>query len=229
MSISRRKRHKRRSPLQWASIFGVGLLWLCAQPANAQVAPGATNEIAQLIDDLNDIDAMRPLLPLKLTASQMDKMIALISEAQSNYDRRLKAVAGPALTRLADRIKVVKSKTLKGEAIPKDFDSLAKEAETEILTKRKTIDAETVSGIATAMETILTPEQMKLAGKLDRDALIKLNKATANTQRTDELWFASYVKDAIFTVPRIVLVLKQMRSATEGDKAADSGAGTTSK
>ena len=63
------------------------------------------------------------------------------------------------------------------------------------------------------MENILTPEQVKIAAKLDKDAQIKVGKATAATQRTEPQWFASYVRDAFVTVPRIVPVLKQMRSA----------------
>ncbi len=194
------------------AVIGVGML-SASGPVRAQEAATGTSDVSQLIEDLNDIDTMRPLLSLKLTVAQMDKMIALISETQTGYDKRLKAIAGPALAKMVDQIRVVKQRTLKGEPIPQDFDALAKTAENEILAKRKTLDAETISQMATALAAILSTEQAKLAGKLDRDAQIKLGKADAKTQRTDEQWFASYVRDAFFTVPRIVPVLKQMRAA----------------
>ena len=191
--------------------------------AQAQSAGQAgTSDVAQLINDLDDIDAMRPLVPLKLTPEQLDKMIATLTAAQAGYDKKLKAIAGPALAKLADQIRDVKQKTLKGEPIPKDFDLVAKQAEVEILGKRKTLDADTLGSVALSLEGILTPDQEKLAAKLDRDAQIKLGKANANTQRTDAQWFGSYVKDAILTVPRIIPILKLMRGADSKTAAGGS-------
>ena len=184
----------------------------------------ATSDVTQLIQDMDDIDNMRPLIPLKLTPEQMDKMIAVISSEQAGYDKKLKALAGPTLAKLADQIHDVKQRSIKGEPIPKDFDVVVKQAETEILGKRKTLDAETIATIANGLQDTLTPEQVKLAAKLDKDAQTKLGKVTANTQRTETQWFVSYVRDAIFTSPRVLIVLKQMRAAAN-TKTASSGAG----
>lgn len=196
-------------------------LGLCGlSTAHAQETASTTSDVTQLVNDLDDIDALRPVLPLKLTMEQLDKIIATVSAMQTGYDKKLKAIAGPALVKLADQIRDVKQKSLKGEAIPKDFDLVAKQAEAEIVGKRKTLDAETLAALTNQLENILTPEQVKMAAKMDKDAQIKVGKATAATQRTEPLWFASYVRDAFITVPRIVPVLKQMRSAGDTKSAS---------
>jgi hypothetical protein len=207
-------------------LLGVVAALLVCGPhrAGAQGAGGAaTSDVMQLINDLDDIDAMRPVVPLKITPEQLDKIIATLTTAQASYDRKLKAIAGPALAKLADQIRDVKQKTLKGEPIPKDFDLVAKQAEIEIVGKRKALDLDTLGSVATSLESILTPDQVKIAAKLDRDAQIKLGKATANTERTESQWFGSYVKDAIMTVPRIIPVLKQMRGTDSKTAAAGGG------
>ena len=213
-----------------AAVSGTGLLCVCAAmtalPHSARAQDNAkesgkdSSDVAQLILDLDDIDSMRPLIPLKLTPEQMDKMIAVISSEQTNYDRKLKAIAGPALAKLADQIHDVKQKTVRGEAIPKEFDALARQAQTEILNKRKVLDADTLAVIAASLSETLTPDQVKIAAKLDKDAQIKLGKAAANSQRTETQWFVSYVTDAVITAPRIVIVLKQMRAAANPKTAA---------
>ncbi len=190
---------------------------------------GATTDVAQLISDLDDIDTMRPLIPLKLTPEELDRMISVISAVQTDYDKKFKAIAGPALVKLADQIRDVKQRTLKGEAIPKDFDALAKQAEAEIIGKRKTLDADILVSVATSLESILTSDQVKIAAKLDKDAQTRLGKATPNTQRTEDQWFGSYVKDAVITVPRIVAVLKQMRAAANAKTASKAGASAAGK
>ena len=196
-------------------------LGLCGiKTACAQDSVTATSDVTQLINDLDDIDALRPIIPLKLTAEQLDKIIATVTAMQTGYDKKLKAIAGPALVKLADQIRNVKQKTLKGEAIPKDFDLVAKQAEAEIIGKRKTLDADTLATLSGQLEAILTADQFKIAAKMDKDAQIKIGRATANTQRTEPLWFASYVRDVFVTVPRIVAVLKQMRSAVDGKSAS---------
>ena len=202
-----------------------------AQDTKANGANGTTGttDVTQLISDLDDIDIMRPLLPLKLTPDELDKVSTVVTTAQADYDKRFKAIAGPALAKLADQIHDVKQRSLRGEAIPKDFDALAKQAEAEIIGKRKTLDADTLASVATTLENILTPDQVKLAAKLDKDAQTRLGKVTANTQRTEDQWFASYVKDAIMTVPRIAAVLKQMRAATNAKTAGITGTGATGK
>lgn len=216
-----------------ALTVGAQSAWAQTGGANAATGAagttGATTDVAQLISDLNDIDTMRPLIPLKLTPEELDRMISVISAVQTDYDKKFKAIAGPALVKLADQIRDVKQRTLKGEAIPKDFDALAKQAEAEIISKRKTLDADTLVSVATSLESILTPDQIKLAARLDRDAQTRLGKATPNTQRTEDQWFGLYVKDAVITVPRIVAVLKQMRAAVNAKTASNASAGTAGK
>ncbi len=114
--------------------------------------------------------------------------------------KKLKAIAGPTLAKLADRIHDVKQKALQGEPIPPEFDTYAQAAEKQLITSRIKLDQDTIVLLSGALEDILTPEQFKIAAKLDKDAQIKLKKVAANAQKTDAQWFASYVTDAVFTV-----------------------------
>lgn len=179
----------------------------------------AGTDLSQLASEMSDIDSLRPLIPLKLTPEQIDKMAAAITASQAAYDKKLKAIAGPALAKLADQIHDVKQKALKGEPIPAEFDTYAQAAEKQILTSRVKLDQDTIILLAGTLEDILTAEQFKQAAMLDKNAQIKLKKVPATLQKTDAQWFASYITDAIFTVPRIVPLLKEMRAAT-GAKTA---------
>ena len=193
--------------------------------ARAQDKDKAGADVAQLLSDVNDIDFLRPLIPLKLTPEQMDKMAAAIAASQAAYDKKLKAIAGPTLAKLADRIHDVKQKALLGEPIPQEFDTYAQAAEKQLIASRIKLDQDTIVLLSGALEDILTPDQFKIAAKLDKDAQIKLKKVAATAQKTDAQWFASYVTDAIFTSPRIVPLLKEMRAAA-APKTASAGGNT---
>ena len=196
-----------------------------ASLARAQDKDKAGADVAQLLSDVNDIDFLRPLIPLKLTPEQMDKMAAAIAASQAAYDKKLKAIAGPTLAKLADRIHDVKQKALQGEPIPQEFDTYAQAAEKQLIASRVKLDQDTIVLLSGALEDILTAEQVKIAAKLDKDAQIKLKKVAATAQKTDAQWFASYVTDAIFTSPRIVPLLKEMR-AVAAPKTASAGGNT---
>ena len=220
----------RRARTKYLPVFALAITVMgLAPPARAQEKEKAGADVAQLLVDVNDIDYLRPLIPLKLTTGQMDKMAAAITASQAAYEKRLKAIAGPALAKLADSIHDVKQKALKGEPIPPDFDSYTQAAEKQLISSRAKLDQETIVILSATLEDILTPEQVKIAANLDKNAQIRLKKVPATTQKTEAQWFASYVTDAVFTVPRIVPLLKEMRAASSVTAASTTGGESKAK
>src|SRR5438874_357341 len=89
---------KRIAPI--AAILAASIVSGGTQSASAQtdVFP---KEIIALFDDINDIDKMRVLNPLKLTGDQLDKLIAAMKKAQDDYNKKLSDAAVPPIRALA--------------------------------------------------------------------------------------------------------------------------------
>src|SRR5947209_13834760 len=69
-------------------------------------------EVIALFDDINDIDKLRVLNPLKLTSEQLDKLITSMKKATDDYNRKLADAVVPPLRALASDIKDARAKML---------------------------------------------------------------------------------------------------------------------
>jgi hypothetical protein len=181
--------------------------------AGANGAP-ASKVTLQLFDDLDDIDRLRSLNPLKLTAAQLDKMIAAITAAKEAYDKQIADLAAEQVKAMADEIHDVKRKMLTGGKIPKDFDDKVKKASLGFIAARDKLDADNLVKLADVMHEIFTPEQIVMAIKLSKAAATATNKST---EGADNLWLNYYVKEIIIGYPRMLPLLKEMRDAVSGD------------
>src|SRR5690349_19970101 len=73
----------------------LGTACLCPPVLARQQSPAVampTRTTAQLLNDLDDINELRGLNPLKLAPEQIDRIIGAISSAQQAYETRLKAL-----------------------------------------------------------------------------------------------------------------------------------------
>lgn len=198
-------------PLCAALVFG--LTRLHAQDAPATPAPASS----ELFVALDDIDGLRALQPLKLTTAQLDKVIQIVTDAQEETRKRQEA-ANQIVRALADDIRAVRQSALRGEPIPKEFDVKVKKAETEFVKKREDIRQQAILTLSTALQKALTPEQITNAAHQDKEARVKLGKNSG--EGSDAQWFNSYVVDAFIDVPRVLPLLKEMRTARQAEGAA---------
>jgi len=226
-------RHNSRTMLACLLVsLGVALCAVrTASKAQAAPASGSTGltakQVLQLFDELNDIDRLRSLNALKLTPDELDKMTAAIASAKETYDKRALSLANVALKSIIDEIRDVKLKALKGGGIPDDFNTRAKKASAGIAADYAKLDAQNLAALAPALHDILTSAQVGTAAKLQRDAAAQDGKSTAGT---DTQWFNQFVLMVIIDYPRIIPLLKEMRTAaTATASPGDSATGAVTK
>src|SRR5438105_4089862 len=90
------------------ALVAAGLVPLRAQ--NDAIPP----EVNALFDDIADIDKLRVLNPLKLTADQIDKITAEIKKSQKEYDKALAEATVQPIKGIASDVKDVRKKMLAG-------------------------------------------------------------------------------------------------------------------
>ena len=192
------------------AMIGFTLVGYGAHGAKAQGSK-TPDEMSAIFDDINDIDKLRVLNPLKLTAEQVGKLVTLVQDEQKAYNKRLADAAVAPLKPLAKDVKEIRSKLLSGGTIPTDFDEKVKNIQTDFLAKRKKEDAGTVSTLSAGMKQILTKEQVDVAVGLTRNLTKKDGQDTLKGD--NDAFFNLYVIGTFITYPRIVPLLQDMQKA----------------
>lgn len=186
------------------------LLSMMPTPLRAQ-SDALPEEVMALFNDITDIDKMRVLNPLKLTAVQLDKLISTIRASQESFNRRLDAAAIPPIRAIAKEIRETRQKLLKGGEIPKDFDEKVRKLHEDFLKRRKAEEENTLKSLAAAIRSILTEQQVQQAVTIARKWTEENGQPTK--QGTNEQFFNLYVLGTFITYPRIVPLLEDMRKA----------------
>ena len=195
---------------------GIAALHLSSHSARAQaqVPPNPTQPskaVDDLLLDLDDLDTLHILLPLKLTPEQMDKLIPMFTTAKTDFDKKSAALTSAALLKMADEIRATRKKAIAGTAIPTEFDDRVKAIQLEVAGKRKELDTTNIVAVSNACKTILNADQYALCAKMETDAY-KRNRRY-NDKATVAQYFNAYVMDAFIANPRTIPLLKEMRAA----------------
>ncbi|HEV2472417.1 MAG TPA: hypothetical protein VGS41_07125 [Chthonomonadales bacterium] len=199
-----------------AFLFGNSARIVRAQGAANNTGPSAVQEappkdVATLIDELDDIDRLTSLNALNLTADQLDKLISAIQSAQTDYFAKVNVLGKDKLLKLSDEIKSTRKKALQGAPVPADFTTKIQSLEASILKQRDALNAQNIQRISDAAQAILTKDQIAAAVKLSRDAVTKLGGNTKSG--TDTQWLNYYLIHVIIDYPRIIPLLKDMKTA----------------
>jgi len=184
---------------------------LISIPAHAQgeVVP---KEMTALFDDIADIDKLRMLNPLKLTAEQIDKMIVLIKKTQTEYNKKLSDAAVPPIRDLAKDIKDTRRRMLTARSgVPKDFDDKVKKAQADYVKRRDAEDAATLKYLSDKLKEMFTKEQQTTAIQAAKKYTEEDGKPTK--KGTDDQFFNLYVLGTIVVYQRIVPLLEDMKKA----------------
>ena len=193
---------------------GAVTLYLTAPAAQAQAPPTPgqpSKEVQDLLVDLDDIDALHILLPLKLTPEQIDKLIPAITASKADFDKKVAALSSAPLLKIADEIRATRKKAVAGTMVPVEFDDRIKALQLEFSGKRKELDNANIVALSDACKAILTADQVARCAKMETEAY-KRNKRY-NDKATDAQYFNAYVLDAFINNPRTVPLLKEMRAA----------------
>jgi hypothetical protein len=203
------------------SVLGAGGLafYFTAHPAGAQgqaaTDSGQTSKEVQALQvELDDLDTLHVLLPMKFTPEQMDKLVAAISSAKADYDKKYAALSSAPLLKMADEIRETRKKAIAGTAIPTTFDDRVKGIQADFNTKRVELDTNNIVALSAVVKPIFTADQIALCTKMEIDAY-KRNKRYSD-KATDAQFFNAYVLDVFVGNPRTVPLLKEMRAAKGG-------------
>lgn len=184
-----------------------------AQIAGASSTEASTvqsSDVVKLFDDLDDIDHLRSLNPLKLSGEQLDQLITTIASAQTDYQKKLKAMAATHVRKRASEIRSVKKAALTGGEIPADFDKTMQQESVNYAKSIAALDLQNLQSLSTALRPILTAPQVKTAVRLAKEAPMNASKFGKGS---DDQWFNMYVMQIIIGYPRIVPLMKEMRAA----------------
>lgn len=183
-----------------------------ARCARAQSdAPPA--EVQALLDDIADIDKMRVLGPVKLTAEQLDKLIPVIQEAQATFRKRVDEAAGTPLREIAREIKDVRAKAVASGQVPKDFDEKIKKLQAEFVKKQTREEERALTTVLESFTGLLTRSQ--------RATVISLAKPAAPKDSPDDSLMKFYVVGTFMQYSRIVPLLQDMRKAFDAPKESN--------
>lgn len=182
-----------------------------ARTARAQAEP-LPAEAQALFNDISDIDKLRVLGPLKLTAEQLDKLIPVVKDTQTAYNKKLSEAAVAPLREIAREIKAVRAKVLAGAEIPKDFDDKVKKLQADFVKRQSREEERATLAVSECLTSILTKSQ--------KATLLALAKPIAPKDATEDDLIHAYVVGAFLQYGRIVPLLEDMRKALEAPKEA---------
>ena len=158
---------------------------------------------------LDDIGELGSLSPLKLTADELDKIIVLVADAETEHNKKLAAVVPPILRKASDAILAAKKKAVAGTAV--GFDETMTKVLTDVAARRKETENATLKSLSDKLQAVLTEAQFQAGAKVAKDEFIKMNGAAG--KGTEAQFFNLYVLRVVMGYPRIVPLLKEMRTA----------------
>lgn len=210
--------NKRRLSISIGTLLGV-ILAITAlltgnsihQPsANAQAKADPNAQGKELVTTLEDIEFLRSMAPLKLSAAQCDDLVKAIEAAKTDYETKVNAPNQDSIKSLLEEARNVKKDALKGTAIPKTFDDKVNKWQEEFIKKREGLNRENILRVAKDTRAVLTPEQLKTAVSLAEDAL---KQAGNKTKATEEQLYNQYTVSIFIGNPRVVTLLKEIKAA----------------
>ena len=162
-------------------------------------------EVTALFDDISDIDHLRVLNPLELTAAQIGKILPAIQKSQKAYTAAVQDAAVAPIKAIASEIRSTRAKVVAGATIPRDFDDKVKKLQSEFVARRSTEENTTLRKLSAEIRAILTPEQIAAA--------VKIARKDGSREGTDAQFFNYYVMSTFIVYPRIVPLLQDVQKA----------------
>ncbi len=177
-----------------------------ARPATAQDDPVMPRETEAIFAHIDDLDKLRLLNPLNLTAGQLDKIIPLIKERQKAYNRRIIELAVEPLKAVANQIADTRRKLLSGGSIPQELDDRIKQLQKDFADRRKVEQDKNLKLVSDGIRAVLTERQI-------REIVAMARRDFRTADGTDAQFFNLWIRETIIVYDRIVPLLEEMRKA----------------
>jgi hypothetical protein len=201
-----------------ATLLFTLLLGAARLPAFAQ-SDTVPKEVSALFTDLDDIDKMRVLGPLKLKADQLDKIIEAITAAQDVYVKKVTDAAVPPIKQIAAEIKETRKKVIAGSPIPEDFDAKVKKLQADFVKRRAALNEVALKSLSDSIRDVLTKSQIDKAISLAKSLTLKDGEPTF--KGSDNQFFNLFVKGTFMDYGGIVPLLKDIRTAVSSASRAN--------
>ncbi len=187
------------------ALLAVMLVGVSLRPVRAQ-SEMIPHDVAALLDNVDDMDELRSLNPLKLTSDQVDKLITTIKKSQDDFNQKVgSSIIGP-LRDLAKEIQEAHKKALLGENIPKALDDKIKKLQTAFIDRRSQEEKNTLKSLSADIRKILTAEQV--------DAAIAEAKKVVHVDKPDkDALFNTYVLQVFIKYRRAIPLLEDLKKA----------------
>lgn len=187
----------------------------CSAQPPADAGVKEQKEVEELLASVEDIGELKFLNLLQLTAEQLDKLISAVNGAQAEYNAQLALFNQTALKKISSDILSARKLALSGKPVPtalNDRINKAIDAHLKNTQKRKEIHDKTLSSLGEKFRGILTAEQIATAAKTAKE---ETEKTKQGVKGTEAQWFNAYVSSVVMGYPRILPLLKEMRTAKE--------------
>lgn len=188
----------------------VCLTLICSRQARAQDTKPKVDATA-IVLDLEDIDRLRSMAPLKITAEQAGKLAQALDSARTEYDKKVTELGTRVFGPLMQEARDIRKQMLAGGELPREFDDKVAAAQADFLKQRNTINTENIQKVATAVKGILTESQAALATKMERREWEKEHPDAKNA--TDGQLFNLYCVDVFISNPRAGALLKEIKGS----------------
>jgi hypothetical protein len=165
-----------------------------------------------LLDEIAELDVLRSLTPLKLTADQIDKMLIAIDQSHEEYDKRMTEIGLAALAPLADEIHAKHKEMLKGAEPAKALDEKIKKALISVETKRDGVLRDSYLFLTGTLQSVLTKDQKAIAIQMEKDSIVRLGRKL-DPNNKDAQYLTAYAVDVMVNFRRITPLLKQLKAA----------------
>jgi hypothetical protein len=180
-----------------------------SRPVEAQQS-NIPPDVQATFTDIDDIDKMRILNPLKLTADQLGKLAKIMKDSTADYNKKIADILVPRMRSSAAEVKDTKRRMLAGAALPKSVDSNIKKMQSDFVAQRKTVDEATIRSLSAQIREVLTDEQYKTVVETTQALTTKDGKKPTGP---DDSFFRLYVTGTFIAYGKIVPLLEDMKSA----------------
>ena len=185
---------------------------LCSARSSAQSAADTLpKELVAVVTDVSDIESLRALNPLKLTAEQLGKIEEAVRKAGENHAKKIATAAAP-LQAMGPEIRELRKKLLTGGEVPEDFDKRGAKIQEAFVAKREAEKNKTLKSLSDSVKEILTKDQVAKAIAVSKKLTKRDGKPTM--QGSDDQFFNFFIQSVLIDYyPNILPLLDEMRKA----------------
>lgn len=180
-------------------------------------------EVLALFDDIDDIDKLRVLAPLKLSPEQAAQIASAVAAEQVSYRKRLDTTMRPAVLKIAPEVTEARTKMLTGGTPSPELAAQIKTLQAQYAKAIVTEEAASRKNLTAKFRAILTPEQVKKAVSLAKE-VAEIEK-DVKPDEAEEQFLQFYVNGTFIVFPRAAALLDAL--AKKPEKAASSTAGAS--